>query len=321
MSIPTSPIADLTYRNYDGPLAPPAYRWWPIAKMTMRMAVKKKSFWYLGMLSGWWYFVLTIILYVMDLISSGNPNAPQASFFKTLVWKDLFLDAFSNSQLFLLLIALLIGVGAIANDNKTNALLVYLSKPCTKLDYLVGKWVGIFLCLLGVVAAPTLLFFAYCALSYRQYGILSDDPWLILKLLLLFPIAPALHASLSLGISSLFDQGRIAGAAYAALYFIALIFTKMVEGFRIVSIMNGEHAPPITNLVFYFSIDGIIIGLAKDCLGTSGSVMLFGGRGGVAPPPPPAPHFLPFAFAYLVICAGSLLLAYSRIRAVEVIGS
>jgi hypothetical protein len=30
---------------------------------------------------------------------------------------------------------------------------------------------------------------------------------------------------------------------------------------------------------------------------------------------------LPFAFAYLVICAGSLLLAYSRIRAVEVIGS
>ncbi len=254
MSTPASPIADLTYRNYDGPLAAPVYRWWPIAKMTMRMAIKKKSFWWLGILSGWWYFVLSIILYVMDLVASGNtnPNAPQAGFFKTLVWKDLFLDGFSHSQLFLLLIALLIGVGAIANDNKTNALLVYLSKPCTKLDYLIGKWVGIFLCLLAVVAAPTLLFFAYCALSYRQYGILSDDPWLILKLLLMFPIAPALHASLALGVSSLFDQGRIAGAVYAGLYFIALMFTTAVGIIRNTSTMSGGHSPALTNIAFYF---------------------------------------------------------------------
>jgi len=312
---PANPIADLTYRNYDGPLES-GYRWWPVAKMTMRMAIKKKSFWWLGIFSGWWYFVLSIVFYVWDVLAANaSPNTPAPNFFKTLIWKDQFLAAFSESQLFLLLIALLIGVGAIANDNKTNALLIYFSKPCTKADYLIGKWVGIFLCLLGVVAAPTILFFMYCALSYRQYGILSDDPWLILKLFLVFPIAPAFHASVALGISSLFDQGRLAGAVYAGLYFIGLIFTKAIEGIRFA---NGG-SQPFADTAFYFSIDGLQIGLAKDVLHTSGSNIFGGGRGML--PPPSAPHFLPFAMVYLVICAASLLLAYSRIRAVEVIGS
>jgi ABC-2 type transport system permease protein len=314
VSTPGNPIADLSYRNYEGVLESPAYRWWPIAKMTMRMAIKKKSFWYLGLLSGWWYFVLSIMLYVMDLFqSTASANSPAASFFKTMVWKDRFLEAFSHSQLFLLLIALLIGVGQIANDNKTNALLIYLSKPVSKLDYLIGKWVGIFLCLLGVVAAPTLLFFGYCAMSYRQYGILSDDPYLFFKLLLLFPIAPALHASLALGISSLFDQGRLAGAVYAGLYFISYMFTTAIG----VSRAFGGGEKSLADLAYYCSIDGVQIGLAKDILGTAGST-LFRVNG---PPPVPAPPFLLFAGLYVFLCAAGLLLAWSRVRAVEVVGS
>jgi ABC-2 type transport system permease protein len=317
VSSPASPIADLTYRNYDGPLEPPVYRWWPIAKMTMRMAIKKKSFWWLGILSGWWFFVLSIVLYVMDTIATTSPQGGQGTnLLKNLVWKDLFLGAFSMSQLFLLLIALLIGAGAIANDNKTNALLVYLSKPCTKLDYLIGKWVGIFLCMLGVVAAPTLMFFAYCALSYRQYGILSDDPWLILRLLLMFPIAPAFHASVSLGISSLFDQGRLAGAVYAGIYFITLIFTKAIETARAFG-----NPPAFANTAFYFSVDGMQIALAKNVLRTAGSNLLPGQGGRGMPQPPPIPQALPFALAYTAICVIALYIAYKRIRAVEVIGS
>ncbi|HEY3779791.1 MAG TPA: ABC transporter permease subunit, partial [Fimbriimonadaceae bacterium] len=230
MPSPASPIADLTYRNYDGPLAPPVYRWWPIAKMSMRMAVKKRAFWVLGVLSGWWFLILSAIFYFAEVTS---PNAEaEKKFFQTVVWKDQFLDGFARSQIFLLLLALLIGVGAIANDNRANALLVYLSKPTTKLDYLIGKWLGIFIPMMCVVAAPTLLFFAYCALSYRQYGILSDDPWLIVKLLALCPVAAFFHASVSLGISSLFDQGRTAGAIYAGLYFMTFIFTGAIGAAR-----------------------------------------------------------------------------------------
>ena len=53
-------------------------------------------------------------------------------------------------QLFLLFIALLAGAGSIANDNRANALLVYLSKPCRKVDYLFGKWAGLAMLIAGV---------------------------------------------------------------------------------------------------------------------------------------------------------------------------
>jgi ABC-2 type transport system permease protein len=316
MSSPSSPIADLTYRNYDGPLAPPTYRWWPIAKMSMRMAVKKRAFWVLGVLSGWWYLILSAIFYFADV--SNTSVEAQNRFFKTVVWKDQFLDAFSRSQLFLLLIALLIGVGAIANDNRANALLVYLSKPTTKLDYLIGKWLGIFIPMMCVVAVPTLLFYADWALSYRQYGILSDDPWLIVKLLALCPVTAFFHASVSLGISSLFDQGRTAGAIYAGLYFMSFIFTGAVGVARAVAHRSGELSSHLINTLYYFSIDGIQIALAKNILGTDGSSFL---RRQSEVGPTPAPSALLFFGIYLVICALMMSLAWSRIKAVEVVGS
>ena len=315
MASPASPIADLSYRNYDGPLAPPVYRWWPIAKMTMRLSIKKRSFWVLGVLSAWYFLILSIIFYFSDVLAP-NTQATQA-FFKQVVWKDMFLDAFSHSQLFLMLICLLIGVGAIANDNRANALLVYLSKPCTKMDYLIGKWVGLFLLMLAVVAGPALLYFGYWALTYRQYGILSDDPWLIVKLFVLFPIAPAFYASISLGISSMFQNGRGAGAVLAGLYFLGVIFTGFVGG---VHIFNQQNGPLITT-AFYCSIDGIRIALAKMVLGTSGGTFLRGNRGQQHFTPVDIPSVPLFVFLYLGICALMLWIAWSRIRAVEVVGS
>jgi ABC-2 type transport system permease protein len=312
MSSPASPIADLTYRNYDGPLEPPSYRWWPIAKMSMRLAVKKRSFWVLGAMSGWWFIILSAVFYFTDILAT-TPAASER-FFKTVVWKDQFLNGFGYAQLFLLLIALLIGVGAIANDNRANALLVYLSKPCTKTDYLIGKWVGIFIPITCVVAVPSLIFYAYCALSYRQYGVISDDPWLILKLIALFPVAGIFHASVSLGISSMFDQGRTAGAVYAGIYFMSSIFTSAVGVARAV----GRDTSHLITNVFYLSVDGIQIALAKLILGTDGSNLLARpGRMG----PPPAPNAPLFISLYFGICVIAILIAWSRIRAVEVVGS
>lgn len=314
MASPASPIADLTYRNYDGPLAAATFRWWAIAKMSMRLSIKKKSFWALGVLSAGYFFILGTVFYFVDVLAT-NPDQ-QKVFFQRVIWKDQFLDAFSHAQFFLLFLALLIGVGSIANDNRTNALLVYLSKPCTKFDYLFGKWLGIFIPLLCVVAGPALVFFGYCAMSYRQYGVISDDPWLILRLLLLFPVAPAFHASLALGISSLFDQGRTAGVVYAGLYFLSSIFTVAVAAARQISHDTGAL---MTN-AFYMSVDGIQIGLAKIILGSPGSVLLGGPRANRIHPPdvPSAPLFLTIYFG---ICVLALLVAWSRIRAVEVIGS
>jgi len=320
-----SPIADLSYRHYDGPLEPPAYRWWAIAKQSMRLSIKKKGFWIWAALSGWFYVLLMAIFYFVDTLSQNVPIGQKNPIMQQIVWKDQFLNAFSTSQLFFFIIALLIGVGTIANDNRANALLVYLSKPCTRLDYVIGKWIGIFLPMTLVTAVPTLLFFFYCLMSYRDYGFLTEDPRLFLKLLPMILVPGIVHASLALGISAMFGQGRLAGATYAGVYFILVFFTKAMQLINTSSQVDGRTVSPIVQKLYYFSIDGIQIGLAKLFLGTNGSPLFPTGPGGNnrrGPQPlpveaPDASLILPLAIG---VCALSLFIAWSRVRAVEVVG-
>jgi ABC-2 type transport system permease protein len=325
----SSPIADLTYRTYDGPLADTKYRWWVIAKYTMLTSLKKKSLWVATAFSAWYYIAMIFVLYFIDQFGKST-RAGQPSFFDTyiqrIVWKDQFLIGFSYGQIMFLIIGLIIGAGAIANDNRANALLVYLSKPCTKLDYLMGKWFGVFLPLFTVMVIPAFFFYMYGALTFRNYGFFYQDPWVFPKLLLMCLFGATLHASLLIGFSSMFKQGRIAGATYAGLYFLSNFFTQMMAitwmmgqgGFRR---HNGggavEHFQnTLVSNLYYASVDGINIGMAKAVLHTDGSAQ-FG-----SPSPiqmVPAPSIFGIMVILLGLSAISLFVAWTRIRAVEIV--
>lgn len=319
----SAPIADLSYRNYDGPLEAPGMRWWVIAKMTMRLGIKKKGFWVWACLSAYWYFLLSAVFYFMDALGSQLPNAGSNGknmLLSQIIWKDQFLNAFNISQLLLFILALLIGVGTISNDNRANALLVYLSKPCTKLDYLAGKWMGIFLPITAVSAVPTLAFYGYCAMSYQQYGF-GADPWLLPKVLAMCMLPGAFHASACLGISSLFNQGRLAGATYAGIYFIGLSFTATMAITYAVNAAQERHGrpgldvPAVITTLYYCSVDGIQQAIAKNILATDGSPLFPTNRAAQIP----APSLATFGAAYVAICLACLAIAWFRVRAVEVI--
>lgn len=313
-----SPIADLSYRNYDGPLEKPINRWWAIAKTTMSLGFRKKwGFWALTLLAGFPYLFMIVMLYVMDALAQNVPLGQKNPLLERMAWKNPFLVAFSFSQIWLLLLALLIGIGAIANDNRANALLVYLSKPISRLDYLIGKWVGIFIPITLVVGVPILVFYGYCFMSYRDYGFVTENPSLLPRLLVMMLIPGAVHASVALGISSLFNQGRLAGATYAGVYFMALFFTNVMAGIS----RRSEDASALVNTLYYCSIDGIQFALAKVVLGTNGGSP-FPAQGGRNPMDfaVPAPNGFMFLMIFLGLSALSLGIAWSRIRAVEVIG-
>ncbi|RYG47271.1 hypothetical protein EON79_07835 [bacterium] len=312
-----SPLADLSYRAYDGPLASPKYRWWVIARQTMQMGFRRKGLWLLMAASAWYYIVMLVILFFVQKITGATPQgeAQMRSFLGRLVWKDQLLHGFSFAQMPLLLVALILGAGAIANDNRANALLVYLSKPCTKLDYMIGKFVGVFLPILGVVTIPTVIFYLYGAMTFRAEGFIADDPWLLPKMLLILPISSALHAALILAISSLFNQGRVAGATYAGLYFLGNFFTLFMK----VAWFSTKGEAPLVDKLFYFSVDGLQIGLAKAVLGTNGSAPFGLPQRGTALPIP-APSAFAIIGVILLITIIALGVAWRRIRAVEVVG-
>ncbi len=319
-----SPIADLSYRGYEGELMPARNRWWVIARMGIRLAFKRKAYWVVTALSGWYYLVMMAILFFFDQAAQSSPRAAPGfeAFLTRIVWKDQLMHGFSFSQLLCFVVAMMLGAGAIANDNRANALLVYLSKPCDKKDYLIGKWVGLFLPILIMMAIPPLVFYLYGAFSYRSYGFLSNDPWMGLRFLLVLPIAAGVHASLILGVSSLFNHGRMAGATYAGIYFLTNFFTQLMSGVWMAMQMAPKNDQPPSALaqnvdsLYYFSIDGALIGVCKAILGTDGSPVF-------ATPSPlksvPAPGLLPFLAGLVVLSAFALWVAWRRIQAVEVV--
>ena len=339
MSMPStnSPIADLSYRHYDGPLDSVSHRWWCIAKMTMQMATKKRGFWGWSIFSAWWYIILLAIFWFMDNLS-GNLGAkgPGSNIFlQKIIWKDQFVHAFSYSQLLLMVVTLLVGAGTIANDNRSNALLVYLSKPCSRFDYVLGKWLGVFLLITGVSLVPMLVFYAYGYMSFQDYGFWTQTPWLFLRLIFVAMASGAVHASLSIGVSSLFNQGRLASATYAGIYFFSYIFTQIINAVNMGSVFSGRKAPGFVQNLFYMSVDGLQIGMAKVIIGTNGSELFPGintnagprrGRGmsegvqintdDIMIHAPSLGFILP---VLLFVVASGFLIAWSRVKAVEVV--
>lgn len=318
-----SPVADLTYRSYDGPLGSIKMRWWAIAMYQMKRSLKNRFMWVMAVGSGWYYFMMMIIFFFLEQVVSqgGDQGMVQfKQFIARINWRDQFLLGFSYSQLIYFILAWILGASAIANDNRANALLVYLSKPCTKFDYVFGKWMGVFMPLFGLQMLATTFFWLYGGLSYNDYGFMKQAGPVILLMIPVHAMSAALLASVTIGVSSLFNQGRTAGSTFAGVYLLTNFFTQFVvititsqlqnANFRLAGVSKGLFP------LYYCSLDGVQIGLAKILLGTDGSPA-FGINSRF--PNIPIPSAGAMVGAWLFICLGGILIAWRKVQAVEVV--
>lgn len=323
-------IADLSYRHYSEGMGKASGAWKVICRDTVKRAFKNKAYWVLTAVSGWSYFAVLAFLYfteqaLQSQLAGGRGGGinPMKDVFDRIVWGDMFYSGFNAGHLLLFITSLIVGVGVIANDNRANALLVYLSRPCTRTTYLFGKWLGVFIALFVSALLPSLVFWMYGAMNYRPYGFLADDPWLVLKVIAIAGVNAAILSSLAVGFSSLFRQPRLAGATLAGIYFVSY-FTTML--FRI-ALVGGDNLPKAVRAMAeqfsYFSINGMMQGASKVILNTNGSAqfgfMNSGGRGGAGNAIIPKPEaWIMFGVIGLVLAA-AYLIASTRIRAVEVV--
>ena len=172
------------------------------------------------------------------------------------------------------------------------------------------------------MAVPTGFFYLYGILNFREYGFVTQDPALGFRLLLLLAVSATFQSSLVLGVSSLFNKGRMAGAAYSAAFFMLSFFSFLMfvawavgQGGKRGMHPNAGLAKTAENL-YYWSIDGLQVGWAKVVLATDGSAP-FGASSGM--PQMHAPHASLVLVPMLLISILSVWLAWSRIRAVEVV--
>jgi ABC-2 type transport system permease protein len=311
-------VGDLSYRGYYGNTLSEKGRWLVVAKQSWSAAFKKRGFWVASAFSAWYFLILGAILYFIEQsIVASDVSDGADRFYNQMVWKDQFLIGFTFAQLMFLVLTLIVGAGAIANDNRTNALLVYLSKPVTKLDYIFGKWMGVFVPLLVGFGLPLAFFYSYCLMNFRERGFLDQDPWLGPRLVVVVLIAAAYHATLILGVSSLFNSGRVAGGAYAAVTFVTGFFSQlMLAVFYQTSAGPSRPGLVSSGALHYLSVDGLVVGMAKIVLGTDGGNAFTISRGSRQVPVPPT--WMIFGLIALAMALAWAVASW-RVRAVEVV--
>lgn len=218
------PIYDQTYRKYDARAPLRQVRFWPITREALRLVLAKRVF--LGLLA---LALLPFIVRVVQIFAVTQ--FPQAG--RVLPVDGRLFGDFLNQQLgFTLLLTIFGGAGLVANDLRTGAIVMYLARPLTRRDYVLGK-LGVTLLLnLAVTFLPALVLYVV-ALG------LAPDLFLHWSLAWIAP-AIALHALvislsislLGLAVSALTRRATAAGIGlFAFVAGLDLVRQVLVRGF------------------------------------------------------------------------------------------
>lgn len=206
------PIYEKTYRKYEarGPLR--SVRFWPITREALRLLLAKKAF--LALWAACWLPFVGFVIYLWGVTQFAQ--APQVA--QMLPSGGQVFGRYFHFQILLVFILSTFGgAGLIANDLRTGGILVYLSRPLTRRDYVLGK-LGVLMGLnLSVTLVPALLLYLIAlGLAPEQYlrWSLAYVPLAITAYALTLSLSASL---LLLAISALSRSARVAGLGFFGL--------------------------------------------------------------------------------------------------------
>jgi len=223
------PIAERGYRHWDGGFRQGRLPWWPITRLGIRLAFKRKFFKPVFGLSLGPAIVFLVGIYMSERVadfqfmfrnrSGSRLLGVNPSYFKTYftVEGTLFL---------MVMLMVLAGASLIADDMKFNALQLYFSRPLRKRDYWLGKMGILSFFLLLVTLVPGCLFILFKVIFSGSFKLLADFPWLPLSIAAFSILATLFFASYTLLISALSKNRRYT----AILIFLIYIFSDMFFG-------------------------------------------------------------------------------------------
>ena len=205
------PIHDQGYRRYAGGRGPGGRAWTVIAKTGIRTLLRKRAF--IGLLLLAWipFLVRAVQIY-------AAANLPQAAFLAPTPL--LFRQFLEQQEIFLFFVTIYAGAGLIANDRRANSLQIYLSKPLTRFEYIVGKLVILMTFLLLVTWLPAVVLLIVQILFTGSFDFFTANLHLFPAITLFSIIQVLIVGSTMLALSSLSKSSRYVGVLYAALIFL-----------------------------------------------------------------------------------------------------
>ena len=214
------PIHDQGYRRYGGHKARTGTGWIVIVRAGIRTFITKRAF--LGLLLFAW---LPFIVRAVQFYAAANfGNLPQASLLTPSA--DTFRQFLQQQQTFVFFVTVYVGAGLIANDRRANALQIYLSKPLTRAEYILGKLAILMTFLLLVTWLPAILLLIIQIAFAGNFTFFMNNAFLFPAITLFAFIEIVLASSTMLALSSLSKSSRYVAILYAGLIF----FTQAVYG-------------------------------------------------------------------------------------------
>lgn len=277
------PIHDQGYRRYQGRREPYGRAWWVIARAALLQRLGERRFLAL-LLFAWFPFVVRAVqMYVSANFSQASFLAPGAGTFRE------FLD---QQSIFIFFVTIYAGAGLIADDRRTNALQVYLSKPLTRVDYIMGKLVTLVVFLTAVTWVPAMLLLLLQVLFAGSTAFLRDNLFLIPAITLFSAVQVLVSSVAMLALSSLSNSRRFVAIMYAGIVFFT---AAMYQALRAIT---GSRAWAWISPEDTFDV-------------IADAVFRVPGRAALP---------LPIALAAVgVLAAGAIWILQRRVRAVEVV--
>jgi ABC-type transport system involved in multi-copper enzyme maturation permease subunit len=239
------PIHDQGYRRYAGRREAHGRTWLVIARAGLMEKMRERKFFVFLLVAFLPFIVRTVQLYVAA-------NYQQASFFAPT--PSLFKDYLSQQSFFVFIITLYVGSGLIANDRRANALQIYLSKPLTRVDYVVGKLATLLIFLTGVTWVPGILLLLMQILFAGNLTFLKANLFLF-PAITVYAAAIVLTSSFSmLALSSLSKSRRFVAVMYAGLIFFTAAMYQALKAITGMSawafISPGDVLDVLANAIF-----------------------------------------------------------------------
>lgn len=221
------PIHDQGYRRYQGRRAAHGRTWWVIARAGLMERLRERKFLGLLLLASVPFFARAVMLYL-------GSNVPQASFLAAT--PDTFREFLDQQGIFVFFITIYAGSGLIANDRRANALQIYLSKPLTRVEYVVGKLVTLLIFLIGVTWVPAILLLVLQMLFAGNFAFLRANLFLFPAITLFSAILVLFSSFAMLALSSLSKSRRFVAIMYAGVIFFT---AAMYQALRAITGSNA----------------------------------------------------------------------------------
>ena len=206
------PIHDQGYRRYAGTRLPRGRAWAVITKAGLRTFFGRRAF--IGLLVFSWlpFIVRTVQFYAAANFPQMAVIAPTAETFRQ------FLD---QQSVFVFFVTVYVGAGLIANDHRANALQIYLSKPLTRAEYVLGKMTILMTFLLMVTWLPAFVLLLAQVAFAGSFKFVFDNLHLLPAITLFSFVEATMVSAAMLALSSLSNNSRFVGILYAGLIFFS----------------------------------------------------------------------------------------------------